>query len=271
MAGTNSPPRPAPPGLGDLLNLFGSNNPLTALTRSIEQFRSGVTGFIEVVQTFRQTLETLNGIAQRVNRMLDDFEGPMRAIMPQVTRSAEQAARMFAILSEPVERVAPGIAQLAELLDTPAVTELPRRLTEAMDVVNALPNALGPIGQMAEMAGGFFGGSRGFGLTGGGARPRTPASGRPVTPFTPFGTPAPAAVNPATPARGTAPKKAAAKKATSHSTTRTARSAQAAFERSAAKKAPAKRAPTKKATAKRAPSKKAAAKKAPAKRSGASR
>ena len=62
MPGT-TPPRPAPPGLSDLLSLFGSNNPLAAMSRSAEQFRTAVTSFVEVVQSFRQTMDNLNAVA----------------------------------------------------------------------------------------------------------------------------------------------------------------------------------------------------------------
>ena len=37
------------------------------------------------------------------------------------------------------------------------MTDLPRRMAETMDVVSALPRALGPLGQMADLAGGFPG------------------------------------------------------------------------------------------------------------------
>ena len=106
MPGT-TPPRPAPPGLSDLLSLFGSNNPLAAMSRSAEQFRTAVTSFVEVVQSFRQTMDNLNAVALRMNRMLDDIEQPMRTVMPQITKSAEMASRMLATMREPVERVAP--------------------------------------------------------------------------------------------------------------------------------------------------------------------
>ncbi|HEY8092491.1 MAG TPA: hypothetical protein VID93_01865, partial [Acidimicrobiales bacterium] len=89
MAGTDPPPRPTPPGLGDLLTLFGSNNPLTAMSKSVDQFRTGVNAFIEAVQTFRQTMDNLNAVALRMNRMLDDIEEPVRTVMPQITKSAE--------------------------------------------------------------------------------------------------------------------------------------------------------------------------------------
>ena len=169
MPGT-TPPRPAPPGLSDLLSLFGSNNPLAAMSRSAEQFRTAVTSFVEVVQSFRQTMDNLNAVALRMNRMLDDIEEPMRTVMPQITKSAETASRMLATMREPVERVAPALTQLADTLNNPMMTDLPRRMTETMDVLSSIPRALSPLGQVADLAGGFFG-SRGLGAFGGTGRP----------------------------------------------------------------------------------------------------
>jgi hypothetical protein len=199
MAGTDPPSRPAPPGLGDLLTLLGSNNPLTAMSKSVDQFRTGVNAFIEAVQTFRQTMDNLNAITVRVNRLLDDVEEPMRTVLPQITASAETASRMIATLREPVERVAPGLSLLADTLANPLLADLPRRMAETMEVVSALPKALGPLSQMADLAGGLLGGARTFS-----AMPRvTSAAGpTPAQPAEPAGT-----------TRATT-KKAATKKAT---------------------------------------------------------
>ena len=256
MPGT-TPPRPATPGLSDLLSLFGSNNPFAALSRSAEQFRAAVTGFVEVVQTFRQTMDNLNAVAQRMNRMLDDLEEPIHTVMPQITKSAETASRMLATMREPVERVAPALTQLADTLNNPIVTDLPRRMTETMDVLSSIPHALGPLGQVADLAGGFFGG-RGLGAFGAPSRPATSSSRiqRPVV------------VEAVVVEEVTAPRRPR------RTTTHTAPSAQDTFRRSAAKHPGAKEpAPAKRTTAKaakqRTPGKKAATKKAPAKRTSA--
>ena len=99
----------------------------------------------------------------------------MRTVMPQITKSAETASRMLATMREPVERVAPALTQLADTLNNPLMTDLPRRMTETMDVLSSIPRALGPLGQVADLAGGFFG-SRGLGAFGGTGRPSPSAS-----------------------------------------------------------------------------------------------
>ena len=145
------------PGWGDLFTLLGNNNPLAAMSKSAEQFRTAVTSFIEAVSTFKQTMDNLNATTTRMNRLLDEIEGPLHILMPQMTAATEQASRVFTMLSGPVERVAPGLAQLAETLNSPVMVELPKRMSEAMEAMVGLPKTLGPLGQMAEMAGGLFG------------------------------------------------------------------------------------------------------------------
>jgi DNA-binding protein HU-beta len=258
MPGTTSP-RPAPPGLSDLLSLFGSNNPLAAMSRSAEQFRSAVTSFVEVVQSFRQTMDNLNAVALRMNRMLDDLEEPVRTVMPQITKSAETASRMLATMREPVERVAPALTQLADTMNNPLMTDLPRRMTETMDVLSSIPRALSPLGQVADLAGGFFG-ARGLGAFSGAGR-TSQSSSRVSEP--PVVVEAVVVEEIDQPVRGGAPRR----------TTHTAPSAQDTFRRSAARHpaarqpTPAKRTAATKAT-KRSTAK-AAATKEPAKRTAA--
>jgi hypothetical protein len=179
--------------------------------------------------------------------------------MPQITKSAETASRMLATMREPVERVAPALTQLADTMNNPLMTDLPRRMTETMDVLSTIPRALSPLGQVADLAGGFFG-ARGLGGFSGTGRTSPP----------PSRTSEPSVVVEAVvveevdqPARG-GPRRGA---------THTAPSAQDTFRRSAAKHPaarqpkPAKRTTAKKA-AKRSTAKTGAAK-APAKRTTA--
>jgi hypothetical protein len=240
MAGSSTPPNPpTPPGLADFFNLFSTNNPLTNFTRSVDQFR--------------QTMESMNSIAKRVDGLLDDIEGPLRAIVPQLTKTAEQASTMMATLSDPIDRVAPALTQLAETLSSPMMTELPRRLSETVDTVATLPKVLAPLGQMAEMAGGLFGGMRSLGLPG-------LAAPRPSAPIETKASPEPmAAARPVEkgPAKKTPAKKATAKKSSTK---------RAPAKKTAAKKTTAKKTTAKKTTAKRTTAKKAAAKKAAAKK-----
>jgi ABC-type transporter Mla subunit MlaD len=202
----------SPPGFGDLLGLLGGVNPLAGISKSVGQFQRGVSDFLSAVENFNKTMEQMRGIANRVNSLLDTVEEPIKAFVPQVTRTLKAADAMVEQLSAPIDRVAPGLARLADTLSSPMLTTLPADLSEFMKVLSDLAQRLQPLGQIAESAGSMFGLRPLAGLLGGAPRPAAPTA---VVPPTPVPT-------------ATTAKKAAAKKA-------------------AAKKAPAKKTPAKKA------------------------
>lgn len=211
-----------PPGISDLLGLFGGANPFAPIGKSIAQFQRGVSDFLSAVENFNKTMEQLHGVAERVNNLLDTLDEPMRALVPQLTKTIRAADTMVDQLSGPIERVAPGLSKLADVLSAPALSTLPTDLGEFMNVLSDLAHRLAPLGQMAESAGSLFG----F---------RSLTSQRPSPPPPPAPIPARLAAEPApVPAKRAAPKKAAAKK--------TATAKKATAKKSAEKKSPAKKA-----------------------------
>jgi len=233
-------PDDRPDPLADLFTLFAT--PLSGTVRSIEQFRKGVDEFLKGVENFNRTMENLNETTERINSLVSEIEAPLRAAIPQVTRTVKTADEMMQVVSGPAMAVAPGLNRLAETLATPAFAQLPAQIGAFSDVLGEVSKRLGPLTQFAESAGGLFGGLR---IPG--SRPSAPAP--PVATVVLSDVTAPS-VEPAPPA---APKQPVAKKAP-------------AKKKSAAKKAPAK----KKSAAKKAPAKKkSAAKKTPAKRTSA--
>ena len=146
-----------PPGFGDLFGLLGGSNPFTAITKSISQFQRGVSDFLSAVENFNKTMEQMQGVAERVNMLLDTFEEPIKALVPQMTRTIKAADAMVEQLSMPVERVAPGLAKLAEILSSPTLTSFPTDLGEFMETLSDLARRMQPLGQMAESAGSLFG------------------------------------------------------------------------------------------------------------------
>ncbi len=198
------------PGLGDLFALVGSNNPFASIGKSIEQFRRGVEGFLVSVENFNQTMETLNGVAARVSTLLDEIEGPVRALMPQITRSIKASEAMINQLSGPVDKVAPGLSRLAETLGSPVFANMPTDIGTFLDTLGDLARRMQPLAQMAESAGGLFGLRPLQALRSGTGRPTTPP---PVAaPAPPPPPPAPIPVAKKTTAKKTAAKKTAAKK-----------------------------------------------------------
>ena len=193
-----------PPGISDLLGLFGGANPLNAITKSIGQFQRGVSDFLSAVENFNKTMEQLHGVAERVNGLLDTVEGPIRAFVPQVTKVVNAADSMVEQLSGPIDRVAPGLVRLGDLLSSPQLTTLPTDLGEFMAALSELAHKLQPLGQMAESAGSLFG-LRPFASMLGSAPP-PPAPPSAISAASDAPTPAP-------PVKKAAIKKAAVKKA----------------------------------------------------------
>jgi hypothetical protein len=185
--------------LSQMFNLFAA--PLAGTIQSFEQFRKGVDEFLKGVENFNRTMENLNETTQRINSIVSELEEPIRAAIPQMTRTIKTADEMMKVVSGPAMAAAPGIERLAKTLSTPAFAQLPNQLGQFSDILGDLQSRLGPLTQLAESAGGLFGGLKFPGM-GGGARPsRTEPT---PTPPTPRAEPAP---TPAAP-----PKKAAAKK-----------------------------------------------------------
>jgi len=215
-------PDDRPDPLADLFTLFAA--PLSGTVRSIEQFRKGVDEFLKGVENFNRTMENLNETTERINSLLTEVEQPLRAAIPQVTRTIKAADEMMQVVSGPAKAVAPGLNRLAETLSTPAFAQLPTQIGNFSDVLDEVSRRLAPLTQLAESAGGLFGGFR---IPG--SRPSAPVEMPAVEP--PAVERQPAETAPA--------KKEPAKKATA--------------KKPAAKKPPAKKPPAKKPAAKKPP------------------
>jgi hypothetical protein len=208
--------------LSQIFNLFAA--PLAGAVQSVEQFRKGVEQFQRGVDNFNRTMENLNETSERINVLLAEVEEPLRAAVPQVTRTVKAADEMMKVVSGPAIAVAPGLQVLAETLDNPAMRQMPNQLAQMNEVLAEVTARLAPLGQLAESASGLFGGLRfpGFGVqTRAGASTAPPEAGVETDPDAED-----APVDPA-------PKKAAAK---STGRKQTARKKTASRKKSAAKK-----------------------------------
>jgi len=198
-------PDDRPDPLADLFTLFAA--PLSGTVRSIEQFRKGVDEFLKGVENFNRTMQNLNETSERINSLLIEVEQPIRAAIPQVTRTVKAADEMMQVISGPAMAVAPGLNRLAETLSTPAFAQLPSQIGNFSDVLDEVSRRLAPLTHLAESAGGLFGGFR---IPG--SRPSAPAEPPAVEP--------PAVERPPVkkaPADKTAAKKPTAKKPTAKS------------------------------------------------------
>ena len=88
---TNPAPSRSEP-LADLITLAAG--PIAAVIRSFDQLRRGSEELIRGVENFNTTMTTLNETAARVNRLLNDVEEPVRAMIPQITRTVRMADEM---------------------------------------------------------------------------------------------------------------------------------------------------------------------------------
>ncbi len=141
--------------LGDVINLIAA--PIAGGIRSVEQFRRGVEELFRTIDNLNTTLETINEAAARVNRFMSDIEEPVRAIMPQLTRTVKAADELMEVVSGPARRIAPNLVQIADTLGSPAFTTLPTQLSEFVKVLADVSRRLAPLTQFAESAGGMFG------------------------------------------------------------------------------------------------------------------
>ncbi len=131
--------------------------PIAAVIRSFDQMRRGTDELIKGMENFNRTMQNLNDTAERVNALLNEFEEPVRAILPQVTRTVNLAEDLATRISGPVDQVVPGLTRLANTLNSPVLTSLPTDLSRFVDAINDLVRRLSPLGQLAESATGLFG------------------------------------------------------------------------------------------------------------------
>ena len=186
----------------DVISLAAA--PIAAVIRSFEQLRKGADEMMRGVENFNSTMANLNETAERINRLLNDFEGPVRAMIPQLTRTVKLADEMSARLATPIDQVVPGLSRLADTLNSPVLRALPTDLGQFLEVINELSRRLSPLSQFTDQASGLFG----LRIPGLSSRPTaTP----PATPAPPP-TPAPAAKKAPAKRKAPAKKKAPATK-----------------------------------------------------------
>jgi hypothetical protein len=218
--------------LADFFTLIAA--PVSGTVRSIEQFRKGTDEFLRGVENFNRTMENLNQTAERINTLLSEVEEPLRAAIPQVTRTVKVADEMMQVVSGPAMAVAPGLNRLAETLSTPAFAQLPTQIGTFSEILNEVSKRLGPLAVLAESAGGLFGGFRMPG-----SRPATPPSTTSEThPATTTDAPARAIT---TTTSSTRKQTSTGKRAVTTTTTAAKKKTSGAKKKTAAKKAPARK------------------------------
>jgi len=237
--------------IADMINLMAA--PLAGGIRSVEQFRRGSDEMLRAIENLNVTLENLNEAATRVNRLVSDIEGPIRAMLPQLTRSVETADELSRLLEAPVRAAAPNLERIVEALSSPGFTTLPSQLSEFMGTIGELSKRLGPLAALAENAGGLFGGFRMPGTPSPRSAPRTPAerresAARAAEESSPEPTVTTLPADKATATKTTAKKAAATKSAAKKSSAKKSAAKKSAAKKSTANTTTANKASTKKAS-----------------------
>ncbi len=160
--------------LADVINVLAA--PIAGGLRSVEQFQRGVGELFRAVENLNRTLENLNDTAMRVNRLVAEIEEPVRAMMPQVTRTIKAADEMTTLMQGPVRVAAPQVERIVETLSSPSFSNLPDQLGDFMQTIGDVSARLAPLTQFAENAGGLFGAFKLPGMAGG-SRPAPSTAG----------------------------------------------------------------------------------------------
>ena len=72
-------------GVNELIKSLGLDNPLATGAKAVDQARRSVDALIASMELFVQSMDNINQVAARVNRLLDDIEGPLRQTIPHVS------------------------------------------------------------------------------------------------------------------------------------------------------------------------------------------
>lgn len=175
MAEPDPPPTTASPDpFANVISLVAG--PIAAVVRSFDQLRRGADELFKGLENFNATMQNLNTTAERVNNLLNEFEEPIRTVIPQIVRTVNLADDLAQRMEGPVDQVVPGLVQLADTLSSPVFVTLPTELAGFVDAMNDLMRRLAPLGQLADSAGGLFG-------------LRIPGVSRPAEPALPEGEP----------------------------------------------------------------------------------
>ena len=158
-------------GLADVINLLAA--PIAGGIRTVEQLRRGIDEAFRAIDNLNTTIENLNEAATRINRFMAVVEPAVLALLPQITRTVQTADEITSMLEGPVRATAPNVEKIVNALGSPGFLSLPIQFGELMQ-------RLTPLAQLAENAGGLFGGFRLPGM--GRPAPTTPRAAPHSTP-----------------------------------------------------------------------------------------
>ena len=80
--------------LGALLKSLGLDDPLGTGAKAVDQARRSVDAVIASLELFVQSMDNINQVAARMNRLLDDIEAPLRQSIPHVSGALNALQRL---------------------------------------------------------------------------------------------------------------------------------------------------------------------------------
>jgi hypothetical protein len=138
----------------DLSALFqGPGAVLAGVLGVADNARKTVGGVMETIATLQRAAVAVEQLVSRMNRLVDDLEGPMRALTPELERSVARMQRLSAALEGPIDRLLPGLEAAVGTFDRVALSQLPETVEEArqqmaalLELFSEVPRRLGLLG-----------------------------------------------------------------------------------------------------------------------------
>ena len=142
--------------------LGGAMNMMQGVKGMAENSRKTVAGFFEAASALNRSAKAMEQLVNRMTKLMDDMEAPIRALTPEIERATERARRVSEALEGPVESLVQGLEKAVGNFDRMAISGLPetmevmgRQLTNFLELFGELPKRLAPF---FPMAGRRFGG-----------------------------------------------------------------------------------------------------------------
>lgn len=168
----------------DLSSLFqGPGAVLSGVLGVADNARKTVGGVMETIATLQRAAAAVEALVTRMNRLVDDLEGPMRALTPDLERSVARVQRLSAALEGPIDRLLPGLEAAVGTFDRVALSQLPETVEEARQQLQALLELVSEVPRRL----GLLGARSGFGALlprSRGAKPSAPTAISPTRPVT---------------------------------------------------------------------------------------
>ena len=164
----------------DLSSLFqGPGAVISGVLGVAENARKTVGGVMETIASLQRAAVAVEQLVSRMNRLVDDLEMPMRALMPELEKSVARMQRLSAAMEGPLDRLLPSLEAAVDTFDRVALSQLPDSVEEARQQMQALIEMFGDIPRRLAQLSGRTGLAALFPMSGLGSS--RPASSRVVT------------------------------------------------------------------------------------------